>query len=449
MEPLDWNNAKSILDTILACNVDCGGFKLQKFKKPKDEIDYLVENLPAYPYVMGKYIDLMFSDKLTTGIKELDDEILNPFLFKMNAMGVTNLATIRQAIEYSLTYGKCGIRWLDMENGIVAVPYDRYTSLMIQDKAFYGFNKPLLYALSADADDKISLGKRPIRLDKEKFLTTGRLMTKENDIILVSPNDFVNLRHDTSRENGVSVLDRDKQRTRLLANVYQRLNYDIEYDGPGRLIFWLKDTLLTNKTEVSATEQLKNTSEAKNKRAEQAREEIRKLAHQIKDSDSDNVILASSYFDKFDHLPRVTKATEFLEYLETKEGIILSQVFGIPPSLIEDGDVSGNVSMEKILDNAMVNSVIPMREAVATQFSPMLSKHLGVPKVYFDKYELKDRIDNSQQAYRNILASVQAMNLLIVSNENNLDFSQETKSLVEDLVQSLVKNTIHITQGGN
>lgn len=133
--------------------------------------------------------------------------------------------------------------------------------------------------------------------------------------------------------------------------------------------------------------------------AERAREEVRKLGEEIKNSRSDNVILASSIFDDMDHLPRVTKATEFFQYLES-EGSILCQVFGIVPELIGLGDVSGNVSMDKIIDNAMVNTIIPLREAYASQISPFLSKHLGVDKVYFDKYELQSRIDRSDKIYK-------------------------------------------------
>lgn len=76
---------------------------------------------------------------------------------------------------------------------------------------------------------------------------------------------------------------------------------------------------------------------------------MQELGNKIKYSTSDEVVLASSMFDKnIEHLPRVTKGTEFFDWLN-KEGSILAQNFGITPELIGLGDVSGNVSMEKSL----------------------------------------------------------------------------------------------------
>ena len=112
----------------------------------------------------------------------------------------------------------------------------------------------------------------------------------------------------------------------------------------------------------------------------------------VKDSNSTSVLAVSNAFKKMDHLPRVTKATEFLSYLN-QEGEIMAQVFGVPNVLLGLGKISGNISMEKVIDNAMLNSIIPLRENIATQNSSILTNNLKVPKVYFDKYELKSQSD--------------------------------------------------------
>ena len=54
------------------------------------------------------------------------------------------------------------------------------------------------------------------------------------------------------------------------------------------------------------------------------------------------------------------------------------------PSLLELGNVSGNVSMTSIIDLAMTNSIVPLRERYAQQFSLFIANHLGVEKVYFN-----------------------------------------------------------------
>lgn len=444
----NWSQAEIILDNLLQCNTACkSGFTLVDNKTQAEEIEWLIANLPTLPYVMDSYLNFVFSNKLTTGSEELDNTVLNPFLYRTNAKGVTNYSVIREAVKNMILYGKCGIRWLDDESGIVSVESNRYTSLTRQDKEFYGFYRTVSYAVSTDEEEPISLGQEPIELDRDEFKRTGRIVSKNKDYIVVLPEDFVNLRTDTSKENGISKLQEDKQRLTLIGNVYQRLNYDIVYDGPGRLIFWLKDNFLNGgDIDVSANEILDQSSEAKDLRAERAKDEIKKMAMEIKGSSSDNVILASSYFeDKFEHIPRVTKATEFLEYLQMKEGSIIAQCIGITPELIGLGDVSGNVSMEKIIDNAMVNVIIPLREAVATQFSPMLSQKLGVPKIYFDKYEARYNVDRSSEAYKYSLSVNQMIQAYATSLEMNGKVPSEMQNAIMDSLTVLTDHIIKVS----
>lgn len=99
--------------------------------------------------------------------------------------------------------------------------------------------------------------------------------------------------------------------------------------------FWLKDGFAKGDTiDLSASQVLDESSSSKADRADKARIEAKRLGQEIRNSKSDNVILASSIFEKMDHLPRVTKGTEFLEYLQMKEGSIICQCFGLTPELI-------------------------------------------------------------------------------------------------------------------
>ncbi len=390
-----------LLDDLLACNTDCyRGFCTTTFEDDADRIDYYIKNLPTLPYVTDQFINYMFSNGLKAGSEE-DNAKLNNFLYKNNIQGIPNYIVIQEAMRGALIRGKCGIRWLSDEDGIINVPWNQYITITDVDKEYYGFRKPIAYALGTDPDVKNPLGLKEIKLDESEFKSTGQLLSLNKDILICPPEDFVNVRGDVTTENGVSRLCRDKQRLDVLASVYERLNYDIEYDGPGRLIFWLKDSILTGNPsmDLSTGEILDSSVTSREAQAERARAEVRKLGEEIKNSRSDNVILASSIFNKMDHLPRVTKATEFFGYLES-EGAILCQTLGIVPELIGFGKVSGNVSMDKIIDNAMVNTIIPLREAYASQFSPFLSHHLGIEKVYFDKYELQSRIDRSDKIYK-------------------------------------------------
>ena len=402
-----------------------------------EQIDYFRKNLPTLSYVENQFLNFLFSNGLTTGDDEQDKNILEPFLYSHNIMGITNYEVLRSAVIESREYGRCGIRWLSYEDGIVLVPHDRYTSLQVWDKEYKGFKRTVAYAIAL-TDEAVVTGEEPLEIDREEYVNTGQLVTKNKDIIIVSPDEFINLRNNTSKENGESIFERDIQRFRLLSQVYERLNYDIKYDGPGRVIFWLKDDIISNTSnEMSTGEIISQLSNDKDKRAEKAHKELEQIANAIKNSTSDNVILSPSMFeDKIDHLPRVTKATEFFDWLN-QEGVIIAQNFGISPGLIELGNVSGNVSMEKIIDNAMVNDIVPLREAIAVQISHVISSKLGVQKIYFNKYELKQNIDYSSEIFKLGQTASQLMNIKDAEGVTDVTAEETAKYVMSLIVKKL------------
>lgn len=402
-----------------------------------EQIDYFRKNLPTLSYVENQFLNFLFSNGLTTGDDEQDKKILEPFLYSHNIMGITNYEVLRSAVIESREYGRCGIRWLSYEDGIVLVPHDRYTSLQVWDKEYKGFKRTVAYAIAL-TEEAVVTGEEPLEIDREEYVNTGQLVTKNKDIIIVSPDEFINLRNNTSKENGESIFERDIQRFRLLSQVYERLNYDIKYDGPGRVIFWLKDDIISNTSnEMSTGEIISQLSNDKDKRAEKAHKELEQIANAIKNSTSDNVILSPSMFeDKIDHLPRVTKATEFFDWLN-QEGVIIAQNFGISPGLIELGNVSGNVSMEKIIDNAMVNDIVPLREAIAVQISHVISSKLGVHKIYFNKYELKQNIDYSSEIFKLGQTASQLMNIKDAEGVTDVTAEETAKYVMSLIVRKL------------
>lgn len=429
----------SFLNDMIACN-GCGSAFMPKANGLSDDdlIQLYVDNLPTLPYVVDQLLNFIFSNGLTTGDENLDETVLKPFLFAHNIKGVTNYSVLREGIKESMIWGKCGLRWLSEEDGLICMPHTQYTSVIARDGEYLGFDKTVFYIASTDPSLPVQVGPEPIKFDEQEFIKNHHLVSDDGRIFVIQPDEFTNLRNDTTIENGTSRLMKDRQRLYLLEQIYERLNYDIKYDGPGRLIFWTKDGFMSGEVEMGAGEILNQSPEAIDSRKEKAKREVKELLEQIKGSSSDNIIAVSSMFEKMDHLPRVTKATEFLEYLTMKEGSIIAQCFGIVPELIGLGDVSGNVSMEKIIDNAMTNTIVPMREAFATQLSPMLSKKLGIPKIYFDKYELKQFLDKSAQAYKMALTLNQVVGGLVNGNENLEDNEKNAmKELIPDICKSM------------
>lgn len=110
------------------------------------------------------------------------------------------------------------------------------------------------------------------------------------------PEKFVNLRVDTSTPKGSSVFDSDIQRVLLIASVYKRLLYDIEYDGAGRLIFWADNA---NSNEESSNNFLNDTESATKRRQDKYKKEVEEIMKLVKDSNSTSVLAVSNAFKRW------------------------------------------------------------------------------------------------------------------------------------------------------
>ena len=102
------------------------------------------------------------------------------------------------------------------------------------------------------------------------------------------------------------------------------------------------------------------------------------------------------------------------------------------PSLLELGNVSGNVSMGSIIDLAMLNSIVPLRERYAEQFSVWISKKIGCEKIYFNKYEMKQNEDENTMRTK----VVNMMSLLNAMRIDGTDGSQSIQPKAQQLFDS-------------
>lgn len=386
-----------ILDDMLQCNDLCN--PLGKFKSKLDgltdyeKIEFFQKVLPGLDYVKRQLVFYIFSNGITTGSIN-EDVVLDKFLYRKNDEGATNITVLEDLIGTCSVYGEAGLRWY--EDNIYCVPAGTYTPLLLKED---GIKKIFGWIITKDGsfirDVDIDVTKIPLN-SWEQF----NKYFEERRLLLLSTDEFMNLRNDSNDLHGESPLLRDELRLSLLVATYERLNYDINYDGPGRLILKAKDGYVEGENnDISTGEVMNQSMKAQANRYEKAKKEAQTIAEQIKNSTSDQAIVLSNAFkDNITHLPRVTKATEFFDWLKN-EGVILAQDLGMSPSLLELGDISGNVSMEKIIDNSMLNTIVPLREMYATQFSEFIASKIGVTKIYFDKYEMQqaENIHNTQE----------------------------------------------------
>lgn len=385
---------QDMLERDIACDTTCTDLGTRPYRsedKTITSIDWLLKNLPGVNYVLDRMVNYFFANGLATGEEEADKR-LNAWLYeRKNKNGATNESVLRQAIRRALAYGECGIR--EYNGDIYTVPVGYYG--MLTDRAD-GIDEVAAYYIRKDRE---RVTEEINRSEWQAVSTYGDIMQWFSDkgYILLDRSQFIVLRNDTSNVTAESPLLSDKYRIDLITAVYDQLNYDIRYDGPGRTFFFAKDGYAAGDVnDISTGEVLNNTPEAKQSRIDNMRKEIRTLMDQIKHSSSDMVGVLSGAFDReVLHLPRVTKGTDFLDWLDI-DTVIMAQVLGMSPVLVEVGELHGNVSMEKLIDNAMLNTIIPKRDGYATQFSEFIASIANVPKVYFDKYDLAQVEDENE-----------------------------------------------------
>lgn len=429
---------KEILDDWINCNTVCDLAKESEIEKKLkalkgwDKVDYYMEILPGADYVRMQTLNYIFSSGITTGSLR-EDERLDSFLYGMNAEGVMNLNVLRSVIATAISHGCCGARWY--QGNLYLYQPGTYKALKLRNND--GILMTVAYIVSEDGKSVPSLA---FTDDDEVNLTEYEDIVqylREQKVILLDPSDFLNMRNDTSLDYGYSPLLHDSLRLDLMSYTYERLNYDVRYDGPGRIVIRPKSGFMADdENDISTSSLMNQTVQGGKKRMEGVKDEAKRIGRDIRESSSDSVILMSNAFDKeITHLPRVTKATEFFEWLKN-DTFIIAQDFGMSPSLLELGGISGNVSMTSIIDNAIWNNIIPLREKYATQISPFLSNKLGLTKVYFDMYELHQQ--ENQNTMRTQIVNI--MSLLNAMKGNNDEIRPEALSLFKDFGEMLSDN---------
>ena len=433
---------QEILDEMLSCNTVCGNLgKVKKTDKyadyTVDDIDELLAQLPGVSYVLDRIVNYIFSNGLTTGDEDSDRDILDPWLYETkNRRDITNYEEIKNTVRMAKAYGECGLRMF--EGNVYHYKRGTYGMIVFTDNGIEEVQAYFIRNNGKPID-------RDIKMDEfysfEGYDDIEEYFNKNGLILLDPETEFINIKNDTSNLHCESPFSKDQQRMELMLSVYERLNYDIEYDGHGRIIIRPKDgRISSDSNDISTGQIIDNSTPAQKKRNEKARQEVQRVAAEIKKSSSDSVILLSNAFgENIEHLPRVTKATEFFDWI-ANDTVIISQILGMSPTLLEVGKLHGNVSVEKIIDNAMLNSIIPQREGFAVQFSKMIADVLGVTKIYFDKYDMLQTEDEN-----NTRAKVADM-IRSVSYANKSTPNEDTEKLISEL-SDLLRSSLYNDKG--
>lgn len=433
---------RRVLDEILEnwakCNQVCDvAVPKRRRDYGLEKVDEYMRVLPGADYVLTQTLNYIFSNGLTTGSINEDVE-LDRFLYNKNDEGTTNLHVLRDTIGMAITHGACGVRWLN--GNIYQYKWGTYRILTLLRN---GIKTVAGYLITKDGSFV-----PPVKFDFTKYTEYEDFIRDidEKGLILLDTREFMVIRNDTSLPYGHSPLLRDEARLDLLTAVYERLNYDIRYDGPGRIIIRPKDGFRSGDiNDISTTAIIGEALKQQEKDNKALLREAKRVAKQIQSSSSDSVIVLSNAFDdKIEHLERVTKATEFFTWIKN-DTLLLAQDFGMSPSLLELGNVSGNVSMTSIIDLAMLNSIVPLRERYAVQFSSFLADHLKVTKVYFNLYEMAQQEDENTMRTK-VVNQMSLLNAMRITEGEQERIQPKAQQLFNDLADML-SNNIHNENG--
>lgn len=423
-----------ILASMLECNScnDIGSMPKRKWGKGLEKVDEYMRVLPGADYVLTQTLNYIFSNGLTTGSIN-DDVQLNKFLYRKNSKQTLNKDELRNAIGMAITHGASGLRWFD--GNIYQYKWGTYRVLSLKRN---GIESVLGYLIAKDGGNV-----PPVKFDFTEYREYEDFLRDldSRDLILLDTSEFMVIRNDTSRAYGHSPLLADEARLDLLTAVYERLNYDIRYDGPGRIIIRPKDGLAggDENNDVSTANVLQGALAGQEKTAQAVKAEAARVARDIKRSSSDSVIVLSNMFsDKVEHLERVTKATEFFTWIKN-DTLVLAQDFGMAPSLLELGGVSGNVSMTSIIDTAMINTIVPLREKYSEQFSSFISSKIKTEKIYFNKYEMEQQEDENTMRTK-VVNMLSLLNAMRVTEGETERIQPKAQQLFDDLADMLSVN---------
>ena len=185
------------------------------------------------------------------------------------------------------------------------------------------------------------------------------------------------------------------------------MNYDISRNGIGTIALQAKDTLeeqieesVEQGTAFSGGELLDMGRTAKGERTKKIIEDMNAFAEKLSETEFNDAIVYSGNFQNLEQLERDTKATDFLDYLSQYVPAIICQMFGVPARLFDLNKTVSNIGTYSIIDNAMKNTIIPMRDHFIGQVVHILQHASGLSEhIKFDSYEFTNNYNYNNDLY--------------------------------------------------
>lgn len=387
------------------------GFRGTPVGENLEDIERLALDLPDVDYILDNIVNYMFTNYLTTESFDKDKE-LRDYLYGLNFNGQRNYDVLKQVAKGYRKYGYYGL--LNTGEGLVGVHPKDILACVIDYPKKPVLRQTLTYLIKNTNTyitpyDRKTGNNRPVNdysaEDIQKILENPEEF--KNEVLVVTDKEFACVRIDTSQVFCMSPLLKDRKRVELILNILNRMNYDISRNGIGTIALQAKDTLeeqieesVEQGTAFSGGELLDMGRTAKGERTKKIIEDMNAFAEKLSETEFNDAIVYSGNFQNLEQLERDTKATDFLDYLSQYVPAIICQMFGVPARLFDLNKTVSNIGTYSIIDNAMKNTIIPMRDHFIGQVVHILQNATGLSEhIKFDSYEFTNNYNYNNDLY--------------------------------------------------
>ena len=387
------------------------GFRGTPVGENLEDIERLALDLPDVDYILDNIVNYMFTNYLTT--EDFDkDKVLRDYLYKLNFNGQRNYDVLKQVAKGYRKYGYYGL--LNTGEGLVGIHPKDILACVIDYPKKPVLRQTLTYLIKntnvfVTPFDRKTGNNRPVTDysadDIQKILENPEEF--KNEVLVVTDKEFACVRIDTSQVFCMSPLLKDRKRVELILNILNRMNYDISRNGIGTIALQAKDTLeeqieesVEQGTSFSSGELLDMGRTAKGERTKKIIEDMNAFAEKLSETEFNDAIVYSGNFQNLEQLERDTKATDFLDYLSQYIPAIICQMFGVPARLFDLNKTVSNIGTYSIIDNAMKNTIIPMRDHFLGQVIHILQNATNLSEhIKFDSYEFTNNYNYNNDLY--------------------------------------------------
>lgn len=387
------------------------GFRGTPVGENLEDIERLALDLPDVDYILDNIVNYMFTNYLTTENFDKDKQ-LRDYLYSLNFNGQRNYDVLKQVAKGYRKYGYYGL--LNTGEGLVGVHPKDILACVIDYPKKPVLRQTLTYLIKNTNTfitpyDRKTGNNRPVTdysaEDIQKILENPE--EYKNEVLIVTDKEFACVRIDTSQVFCMSPLLKDRKRVELILNILNRMNYDISRNGIGTIALQAKDTLeeqieesVEQGTSFSSGELLDMGRTAKGERTKKIIEDMNAFAEKLSETEFNDAIVYSGNFQNLEQLERDTKATDFLDYLSQYVPAIICQMFGVPARLFDLNKTVSNIGTYSIIDNAMKNTIIPMRDHFIGQVVHILQNASGLSEhIKFDSYEFTNNYNYNNDLY--------------------------------------------------